>query len=305
MIVKDAKLVAGESFDGVFSFCGYESRSTHILDFGLQAPIRVAMQSNADSVGSLHKSNEARYLEGGWLMSPLDWRAIISELCTRPSSRILIDISSMPRSMIASIVETVTTSVVQQVDVQFAYFPATFEESASAAMRDESLHAGPVSSFYSGELRSPRIPLGLVIGLGLERYRALGLIEMLEPERTWSLVGEAKDSRFDLGAVAAHDDFMTGPAEPALLSYPVSSIAQTYGLIESLLHAAKPDYRMILAPSGPKMLSLVSCLLAAPRSSNRPALWRVGSPKPSVAHDVRASGEVVSAIVTFSFDLTH
>ncbi|MEV7135735.1 hypothetical protein AB0N24_22980 [Arthrobacter sp. NPDC093128] len=185
------------------------------------------------------------------------------------------------------------------VQVQFVYCPAQFDSSSEAAARVGTLSAGPVSDYFVGELRAPSVPVGLIVGLGLEPHRALGLVELVEPSRTWAFVSESIDHRFSEAASALHSNLLASPDAPTLLHYDVRSLAQTFGALESLNFAVGLKYRLLIAPSGPKIFSLACMLVGAPRVNGRPAIWRVGNANPATPSDVTEAGDVVAANVRF------
>ncbi|WP_146080641.1 MULTISPECIES: hypothetical protein [unclassified Pseudoclavibacter] len=83
--------------------------------------------------------------------------------------------------------------------------------------------------------------------------------------------------------------------------YDIRSLANLYNSLESLIFSAAVDYRMLIAPSGPKIFSLAAMLVGLPRDSRRPALWRVGSTSTQEHEsDVVEAGDLVAARVDLS-----
>lgn len=216
------------------------------------------------------------------------------------SPRILVDISSMSRRTLARVVQALWENSGIG-DVHFVYAPARFESSAVAANLIPSLSAGPLSEYFSGGLRSPSIPVGLVLGLGLEPHRALGLVELMEPSRVWAFVAVSEDARFTDGVQRIHEGLLTPDSSVMPLYYDIRSLANLYNSLESLIFSAAVDYRMLIAPSGPKIFSLAAMLVGLPRDSRRPALWRVGSTSTQEHEsDVVEAGDLVAARVDLS-----
>ena len=287
-------------FDLVISSCGYEHRSSYLCRLGVLASHKMAVVYDTPA-GPGTRRNRDLYQGGGWsIIKPEQLPALGSQIlddCVRPS--ICIDISSMPRRTMALVVQWLWNLPHENADVQFVYCPGQFLGSLEAAAKIEALSAGPVSDYFRGELRAPSVPLGLIVGLGLEPYRALGLVELVEPSRTWAFVSESIDQRFSEAASAIHETFLTSPNAPTLLRYDIRSLSQTYGALESLSFAVGLKYRLLMAPSGPKLFSLACLLVAAPRVHSRPAVWRVGSASETEPVDVVESGEVVAASAGF------
>ncbi|MGN7967058.1 hypothetical protein ACTJKK_13365 [Microbacterium sp. 22179] len=149
-----------------------------------------------------------------------------------------------------------------------------------------------------GDLRPSSVPVGLVAGLGLEPHRIMGLTELLEPDQVWAFIASSDDSRFQHDARSVNQLTLEDPHTSAV-TYEIRSIAETYLALDSLVFAASPQRRLVLAPSGPKMFSLVCMLVAASQPDLRPAVWRVGPASASSATPLEAAGDVVAAEVNF------
>lgn len=301
MRVMDSQFDRDEAYALIVSTCGFERRSSYVCRIGPEAREKVAIEFPG-SGGASFESNKVEYRRAGWEFDGIRGATARIRRAAGDRSdeavRIAVDISSMPRAAIAAIVETLF-ELGSALHATFLYVPGAFESSAEAAGRPESLAAAPVSPFFAGALRPPSIPIGLVLGLGLEPHRALGVIELLEPARTWAFTGRGGDRRFEV-ALAEINGALSGVVEPSrILEYDVRSVAETYGAVESLVFSAGLDYRLILAPSGPKVFTLACLLVGAARDVHRPAVWRVGSARPAIAVDVHEAGDVVAASVMF------
>jgi hypothetical protein len=198
----------------------------------------------------------------------------------------------MPRRFLGRIVEQLPAA--QDVSVDWFYVPATFADSALAANAVHPLVADPVSAFFNGAIRSPALPVGLIVGLGLEPHRALGLMEFLEPSRVWALLGQSDEPRFAAEALKVNQE-VVNMSTTTLLPYPVTSLAKTFSSLESLVFATQETYRLVLAPSGPKLFGLAALLVSAVAGELRPAVWRVGGQGEGAPMDVEEAGVVVGS----------
>lgn len=295
MRVRDLQKI-DESYALVLGTCGYESRSTFICQLDVHAPTRLAMLVGQPDPAV--RENRDAFQRSGWETTGL--REALTMLRNVDSgSRVCVDISSMPRRQMAMVVEAAWQERERIRSVDFLYCPARYEGSHAAAMRDEVLSAAPISEFFSGALRAPSLPVGLVAGLGLEPHRVPGLVELLEPAQTWAFMNVNHDSRFDV----ARDSLYSGVLErisAVTLEYRLDSIAETFRRLESLVFSVKGRFRLVLAPSGPKMFALACLLAGAERAVDRPAVWRVGSAGPRLPVDVEATGDVVAARLSWS-----
>nr|WP_300047171.1 hypothetical protein [uncultured Nocardioides sp.] len=252
--------------------------------------------------GGSYDENLATYSAAGWQVAPAaEWAEALGRLdpvADGGQRRVLIDISSMPRTVLADIVERLSVYEVPLLTT-FVYAPGVFEHSVRAAGRTEVLTAGPISPFFAGELRPTSVPIGLIVGLGLEQHRAVGVMELLEPANTWIFTTYSGDQRFRDAAERVHRRLLEVFDPASVFEYDLRSIGDTFSALESLTFSAGLRYRLIMAPSGPKVFALACLLVAAGRSAARPAVWRVGGADPSEAYDVAEAGDLVAAQVTF------
>lgn len=301
MRVKDVTIGANDaSHDVIVASCGYERRSSYVCRLGIDAPVKIALDYGG--VGGSYDDNLATYTDSGWRVArEAEWDQVLGLLDASDGGgerRVLVDISSMPRTVLADIVERLSTFAVPPL-TSFVYAPGVFEQSVRAAGRAEVLTAGPISPFFAGELRPTSVPIGLVVGLGLEQHRAVGVMELLEPANTWIFTTYSGDERFKDAAERVHRRLLEAFDPASVFEYDIRSIGDTFAALESLTFSAGLRYRLIMAPSGPKVFTLACLLAATGRSSARPAVWRVGGAKVSQAYDIEEAGDLVAARVTF------
>lgn len=290
--ISDVEYQQDAFFDLAIVTCGYERRSSFTARNGLRASARLAVR-HADSAGLSFTENQE-------LLQSSDWAIVDQEACLivlreaigGGASKFAIDISSMPRRFLGQLVQILAESS-GDAQVDWLYAPATFDDSASAAGKIQSLIADPVSDFFSGGIRSPHVPVGLILGLGLEPHRSIGLVEFLEPSRVWAMLGQSDEPRFAEKAVDVNRELLALPMTTSL-PYPVTSVATTFSALESLVFATQDSYRLVIAPSGPKVFGLASLLVSATAGDLRPAVWRVGGQGDAVPMDVAEVGMVVA-----------
>jgi hypothetical protein len=296
MRVNDVIFSRSERFDLLVTVCGYERRSQYVTRVSAEPKSHVVIDYHSPGIGAYDDNLDE--------MQPshtvLDREEAVLEIVARAAAagaRVRVDISSMRRSTIAAVVNTLQYSR-GNADVQFVYAPAAYEASARAAVDHLSLSAGPVTDIFRGDLRPSSIPVGLVAGLGLEPHRIMGLTELLEPDEVWAFVASSDDSRFQRN-VRLVNQLTLEDAHTTALTYDIRSIAETYLAVDSLVFAAAPRRRLVLAPSGPKMFALVCLLVAANQPEHRPAVWRVGATSTHSGTALEAAGDVVAAEVNF------
>lgn len=301
MIPKDVTFDRFQTYDLVVATCGYERRSSYLCRLGVTGTKTMAI-TYPGSRSPVFDDNRQLYTAASWEITDLD-RAV-SELnvaISRGSAKsIAVDVSSMPRHGIASLVELFASLDCEPFEVNFLYCPGDFAGSAIAAKSDSPMSAGAVTPYFSGTLRPPSIPIGLIVGLGLEPYRAAGIMELLEPARTWLFTPNQGDDRFVEASSIVHHDLLTLANPGDVFDYSIRSLAKTYLALESLCFSTGLHYRLIMAPSGPKLFSLACLLVGSKRDAARPAVWRVGSSSSRAEPvSVEEAGDVSSSVVAF------
>ena len=297
MRLSDGVFDRARTFDLDLAVCGYETRSRYVASVtGDASTERIAIDYR--SVDSpLYVENHRWYEDHGWqLHAETSALRIIAEAAQAPVS-IRVDISSMKRETMARVVE-LTLGLPPGSVIQYVYSPAQFESSLKAASQSLALGAGPVSGFFSGAIRTPSTQVGLVAGLGLEEHRIMGVTELLEPAHTWAFVADSDDPRFAESVQDLHRVLLSSD-HTDLYHYDIHSLAEVYNSLESLCFSAGQSYRIVLAPSGPKIFALACLLVAARLSPIQPAVWRVGSLTPTSAPDALPTGDVVSADIYY------
>jgi hypothetical protein len=284
---------------------GYESRSTFLLERGLRARKVVAFPYSHGRNAVFERNLEVAADRGVGLL-PNDTLASMEaalrlELnALEDGADVQIDISSFDRRRLATIIATLWErgQAGHHTQVDFVYVPAAFAE-PPVADQTEVLEAGPVLPSFAGQLRMSSIPVTAVIGLGYELERAIGVFELLEPNRVWAFMPESDSSEYDLSLRKANRLLLASINQADVLSYPVLSPANTYLRIESFVHEAKRNNRVVLVPMGPKIFALCCLLLGLGDDPTRPAVWRVGDAKLEGGADVQARGEVVGLSARF------
>lgn len=296
----DAIFDRSQVFDVVIATCGYERRSSYLCRLGIMGQSLFSIVYPGTHGGSF-KANAALYEASNWVLAELD--SVLAQAVVAISRidqpTVAIDISSMPRRTMGRIVEWLSTELPKDATIHFLYCPGDFSSSIQAAERDGPLSAAPLSPYFAGQLRAPSIPIGLVIGLGLEPDRALGIIEFLEPAKIWLFASRSDDERFASAAAALHRSLFESNNVDGLFYYDIRSLNEAYSAIESLCFSLGLEYRLLLAPSGPKLFSLACLLVGADRRETRPAVWRVGNRNLMLPVDVIEAGDVCSSVVLF------
>lgn len=281
----DLDCLDGGYLDAVIVASGYESRARTVVEerhldlvdtstqrcaWGFTEyaddPVRVKNDTVLRQLGF-----KIHLIKGGDGKSPEKW---ISELLSRRRDRpvrLLVDISSMTRTWYGGIVKALSVAKHPfPVSSIVAYTPSVWSESHLSTPPNEIV--GPVPGYASNTL--PNKPAALVIGLGKEEDRALGLKDYVDPCVTVCFyAAPGGDRRYVSAAKRANRDFLSLLPPDCIYTYDLFDTFGTYKTLESVCQGLSRDYRVVLASLGPKVLGLFCFLI----HTNMPevSVWRV------------------------------
>lgn len=218
------------------------------------------------------------------------------EACEGENCRILIDYSSMTRSWYAGIIDILrSVKSKKRIDCFFAYSPARFQAPVSVGPNQ---YAGPLTGFAGFD--STDRPTALVIGLGYDRDRALGLMQYVDPAACFALIADPPLEREYLDCLhQSNSSFLKLIPPDRQIRHPLADLQRTSHVLLSLVWGLSDDFRVILAPLGVKPLSLM-CLLLALRYPELD-VWRVSAGESGGMLSRSALGPLLTLQATFEY----
>ncbi|MEW6444232.1 MAG: hypothetical protein AB1640_25080 [bacterium] len=273
------------SFDAIVVASGYESRARAFAQ-GLKGvarrggSIKCAWGFEEYIDNPVRRKNDCALTRMGYKISvisgsdgdpPEKWISnLLSENEDRPLS-LAVDISSMTRTWYGGIVKALSRTRRRfPVRSVFAYIPALWSGRQVPAPPNEVV--GPVSGYASHAL--PNKPTALVVGLGGDHGRALGLNDYLDPETTACFFSDpGADRRYTRDVLGANRDLIASIRNEYLYQYDLFDAFGTYKTLESVCQGLSREYRVVLASLGPKIFGLYCFLI----HTNFPevSVWRV------------------------------
>lgn len=277
--------------------CGYESRARAFAEaYDFSGAKRIALTFEEGRVLAFEENSQVLHEKGFSLVNLADEqvRDWLSEMVSHldlppaaPEVRVFVDISSQSRTRLASIIEALAHAGNERVvRAYFGYSLAAYV--APPKGRAPNVHIGPVSPYFAGWTVDPDLPLSLVIGLGYEPDRALGAVEYLEPSTMWALVPQSSVRQYDRSLRSANRPLLRQVGSSRLLEYDVQDPNATFAVLISLVAHLSRHSSVLLLPSGPKVLVLLSLLIGCLRRDV--AVWRVSAGVEEPPVDRQASG---------------
>lgn len=294
------------TFDLLITCLGYETRARHIAErFASLCAKKLALAFRHRLVAG-YKKNLEFYQSHDFELLPFEslafgksLRDIIDESIpgSRNRARLLIDISSMSRPMIANLVVVLgEIRSVNGIDVTFTYCPAVF--TGAPDVKQPVVVSQPVVPELAGWSIEPERSVAAVVGLGFEFDQALGAIEYLEPAAAWAFIPYGEDSRFDRALFEANKDLITGLRSDQIVKFDVKDPYKCFVELEALTYGLLDNMRPIIVPFGPKLFALLAFLVGVIHSPNV-AVWRVSGDQIVAPEDRVASGRIVTLSTVF------
>jgi hypothetical protein len=309
--MKPSRLNNVESADLVIAACGYESRASAFAQrFPFESAQRVALLFDQQRVLAFSRNREL-FVEKGYTLSDVTDATVMDSVLqmidvarkrrSDGPTTVFVDISSQSRSRLAAIVEAVSVSGQSApLRVLFGYSPAEYSDPPFSQIPNVSI--GPVTPFFAGWARDPEKPVSLILGLGYEPDRGLGAVEYLEPASVWPLLPHSQETRYDESLLQANAPLLKEIGTDQLIRYEVEDPNATLAVMASLIGHLSRNSVVLMLPSGPKILVLMSLLLACGRRDV--GVWRVSAGANELAADRKATNRFLVVECVFEPEVT-
>jgi len=176
--------------------------------------------------------------------------ATIARSTVSPKKNALaFDISAMTRAWHGAIVRELRTIELEgELETFFTYVPAKFKMPPLRSLPNEFVE--PVDGFAS--LTTPDLPVAVIIGLGYERERALGLQQLLDPERTMLMLPKSGETdRYYPEVLRSNRNILNRTPPEWIFEYSLSQPAAVFAMLASVVAGLRECYRVVLASLGP------------------------------------------------------
>jgi hypothetical protein len=311
-----AATYAKRNFDLAIAASGYESRATYgTQQFRFAGRTTKVALAFTDRLILHRRQNDRAFEQRGFKIMPSDGdnddaiKSLLSAVITQREGatqsatiRVWLDYTSMTRVWYAGALDflrRVSAPAIERLELFLTYSPSQFAEPHAPT---PNAHMGPIQGF--SHLGLPNRRTALVVGLGYEAQRSLGLVEYLEPNLTYALLADPSVTPEFLRAATRNNRALLKrlPVDQ-VIRYDIADLQTTVSQLTSLTIGLNKDYRVILAPLGPKPFTL-ACLLVASRFPLMD-VWRVSSGAGGHAYDRPPDGRVFMCKATFVPDRTH
>lgn len=208
---------------------------------------------------------------------------------------ILIDYTIMPQILYSSLLlYFYNLNLDIQVNLVFSYAQAKFVE----PIIDESCHYlfEPLNGFSN--ISIPTKPTALILGLGFEKRKALNLKEYFDAEEVYIFLTEEKTAPlFNLEVKKQNRDILSSVNKSHIIDYPVLDVSYTRKILFDLCQELSKDFRIVVAPCGPKTFSL-ACSIVAIQLDNID-IWSIKQENGESKQEL-ASGEISNFVIEYT-----
>jgi hypothetical protein len=267
-------------FDFIIGASGYESRARYFYskfcpdsDFPSKKICltfedrKLLSRSDNDKFFLKEKFEEIKLSKSN-LKDIIDIYSDIFPKTNKDSIKVLFDYSCMTKIMYAALLKyfEIYNDLFREVSIFFVYTEALFTKPPES---QSNFHNQPLPLISSFEMTDKRI--ALIVGLGYEPGKAQGLIEYMQIESSdiYLFRTSKVDSEEFYKEVSENNTYVLAKIPTAnRFEYELHNLTHLLNLLESIsIYLLSNSYRVIIAPLGPKVFSLMSILLTIKHNS--------------------------------------
>ncbi|NVJ62467.1 MAG: hypothetical protein HWE27_18910 [Gammaproteobacteria bacterium] len=287
------------SYDLSIIGLGYESRAEyqfnknkeilgHIVSVGYD---KYTNFFNYPGLKDKYKSSGIDIIEGNdddVIFNTINW--LNDEICTDKPINVFIDITVMSRKRLSALIYHLLENLPKKSTLTISYELSSFVQAPSGLSPIRKV--GEVIPQLSGDIGDLNYPTSVVLGLGYEEGKALGLVNFIDAEYNYIFVPIGKDIRFDRTVSDNNRILFEGIPENRIFKYRLEHPYNTYLDLRDLVLSISEFSSPLLAPLGPKIFAAISVVLAKELDQGMP-VWRVSSEQEEEPVDRAASGNTL------------
>jgi hypothetical protein len=260
------------SYDIFILAAGYEQRSIYLpANYNIKAEIKIALAFNEKSKELHRKDNDSFLVKQGYKLvtisgeQNLDLEPYFTELLKSNGNRhmyMLVDYSSMTKMWYSGIINYLIgiTKSHDYITIHFSYTPAVYNE----PKKKSPVNINKLVSYPCKKVNDSAKPTALIIGLGLDNNRAEYIRKTQNPALTILFYADpTNDLKYVEKVFKYNQDLIEQTEVRNLYSFPLNDLEKTDEMLTSLCINLRVKYNIVIAPVGPKILSLLALLLAS------------------------------------------
>lgn len=281
-------------FDLAIFACGYEIRSSYLFQQNIKSKESVflkfvkhqnelSFKRNVEIFGST-VCIEQKHDQNEELISYLNEYLNKNK---KKNLKILVDYSSMSRLWYSAILfyfKYLRTSAIVTL-----YFNYTIPKKPKSIGEYKGIYFSPIE--YFSRISIPEKPTALLVCLGDNSFQSIGLQNFFDAEKVVLFYAESKYQEVILDL---NKEILDKTHNKNVYGFPLRDTLYTKFVLEKICKEILVDYRIVIAPCGPKTFTLASFLVAM--SIEEIDIWRV-SKSSDVVELKEPTGETVVTAV--------
>jgi hypothetical protein len=273
-------------FDLIICASGFEERASFLVsNYRLNSKEKICLSFNSFNDRYSRKRNDEIFASLSFSTFLIDGNSrdeiidILTEFENHNSSEVinvLVDYSSMTRIWYATIINYFRYKAQKFNSVNLFFCYSVSKYIPPPAYQPYTSFIEPIDGFFN--LSIPDKPSALIIGLGYEKDRAFGLKEYFDADEVYLfLTEESSDKKYTTAVIENNKSILRDSKESNTIRYTLFDLNNTDSLLYKLCKDLSEDFRVILAPCGPKPFTLI-CYLTNYRI-NSIDVWRISGGK--------------------------
>lgn len=275
-----------ESYDGNFelAICGLGFESRAIAAY-LSAASKVnrlcVLGYNENTEFFSYQSNKCIYLKatsevfeiGDSEVERIVKEKIYNEKIGVPIN-VMLDITVMSRHRLATVISLLVDALPKASTITIVYSLSVFIKAPEGTTPVKKVCE--IANGFAGVLGDLSLPTTVILGLGYEKGKALGVSNYLDSWRDYIFIPTSPINEFEHLVRMNNCDLISSIPAEQIFTYDVTSPYSTYLDLKSLILNLEEFSRPLLIPLGPKILSAL-CVILGKELAPRLPVWRVSS----------------------------
>jgi len=251
--MKMLKEVILDDFDLLIYGLGYESRSIFLCkEFHDEnkKSYTLGYDKNIDCLN--YQENEKYFLDRNVNVISGEDEGVIEALVDKLKpdikefKRILLDITVMSRHRLASVLDFLLTYGAKDTKITVVYAPSFFVSPPEDKTPIKKVME--ITNEFTGSLGDLSKPTALIMGLGYERNKALGLSSYLDSGSDYLFIPKSSESDFEEKVLENNDELLSQTLESNIFYYFIDQPYSTYLNVRSLILSLMDYSRPLVVP---------------------------------------------------------
>lgn len=294
-----------ENFDlGIFGL-GYESRAISVFsqsNYKCAKNIVIGYSQHTRELS--YQYNKEAYLTHSLEIIEGDDSKIIKEVINYFDENIkdapvniLLDITVMSRHRLSTIIVLLLDKLPKSSTLTIAYEVSKFVEAPTEL---SPIHkVGEITEALSGCLGDLSYPTSLIVGLGYEKGKAIGICNYIDAEYSFLFIPKGIDQRFEDAVIKHNHGLINSIPNDHIFYYNVCEPCKIYFELREIVLSIMEFSRPLLIPLGPKIFSAIATIIGKELYPTLP-VWRVSSEHTEEPTERPSSGTISLFTVTIT-----